>query len=219
MVNGFWTGASSGIGRAMSERLSKDGVNCVLVSEDSDKLTETAEYLTKTYNTKTVVCCCDLTKEIFMNEINTKIARIEIDILICCASFGKLGPFHNAKLDTYLDIIKLNAMSYLIFSYEMLKGMKERNRGAIIFISSANAYCPAGFSAVYTASKAFELYLGEALWQELKIEKSKIDILTICASATKTNFQSRAGTRVLKWAWEPEKVVDIGLRALGKNHL
>lgn len=211
------TGASSGIGKAMAERLSKDGVNCVLVSEDSEKLTEVGEYLTGTYRTKTVVCCCDLARDGFMDVINSKISGTEIDILICCASFGKLGPFHSAELETYTDIIKLNAMAYLILSYEMLKGMKERNRGAVVFVSSANAYCPAGYSAVYTASKAFELYLGEALWQEANIEKSGIDILTICASATKTNFQARAGTRVLDWAWEPARVVEAGLKALGRK--
>lgn len=114
-------------------------------------------------------------------------------------------------------MVKLNAMSYLILSHEIMKGMRARNRGAVVFVSSANAYSPVGYSAVYTATKAFELYLGEALWQEERIEKSGIDVLTICASATKTNFQARAGTRVLNWAWAPRKVAEVGLRPLGRK--
>jgi short-subunit dehydrogenase len=73
--------------------------------------------------------------------------------------------------------------------------MLERDRGAVILVSSINAFAPVGYSAVYTAEKAFELYFGEALWKELKDKKSKVDFLTVCASSTKTNFQARAGTR------------------------
>lgn len=76
------TGASSGIGRAMAEKLSQDGVNCILVSEDIKNLEETSRRIEAAYQTKTVVCCCDLTNSGFFNEINEKIRGIDIDILI-----------------------------------------------------------------------------------------------------------------------------------------
>ena len=120
-------------------------------------------------------------------------------------------------METYIEGIGVSVTSYLTLTYEFLKGMRQRNRGAVIFVSSVNAFAPVAFSAVYTAEKAFELFLGEALWQELKYANSKVDFLTICASSTKTNFQARAGTKLTHWAWSPERAARTGMKSLGKR--
>ncbi len=211
------TGASSGIGKAMAERICRDGVNCILVSNEQEQLEDAARSMASAYRVQAIPCCCDLSAPGFIDTIRRTVDRRTIDILVNCASFGILGPFYRTPLKTYLEGVNISAVSYLTLTYEFLQGMIKRDRGAVILVSSVNAFAPVGYSAVYTAGKAFELYFGEALWQELRDEKSKVDFLTVCASSTKTNFQARAGTRIAHWAWEPEEVVDAALKKLGKS--
>jgi len=211
------TGASSGIGRAMAERFCKDGLNCVLVSNEQAPLEQAAKAMAEKHRVRTIACVCDLSTPGVLETIRKSTKGIAIDVLVNCASFGVLGPFYKTPLATYLEGINVSVVSYLTLTYEFLKPMLDRDRGAVILVSSVNAFAPVGYSAVYTAEKAFELYFGEALWKELRDKKSKVDMLTICASATKTNFQARAGTRTAPWAWEPEEAVKVALRKLGKR--
>lgn len=211
------TGASSGIGRAATERLCRDGINCVLVSNEKEDLKITAEIMNRKYSVRTIPCCCDLSEQGFLDVIKTAITGVPIGILVNCASFGVLGPLHCQELAVYQKMVKVNVLAYLTLTYEILSGMRSRNQGVIIIVSSVNAYSPVGFSSVYTASKAFELYFGEALWQELRLQKSNIRVLTICPGATRTRFQTKAHTRTVDWAWEPERVIEAGLKRLGKK--
>jgi uncharacterized protein len=217
---GSWTlvtGASSGIGRAMAYRLCADGLNCIIVSDENEKLSELAMNLSNTFGTEVIPCACDLSASDHLEIICKCVGSREIDILINCASFGTLGRFLDTPLSLYQSSLGVSVHSYLTLTYHFLQGMVERDRGAVVFVCSVNAFAPVAFSAVYTAEKAFELFLGEALWQELRYAGSNVDFLTICAAATKTNFQARAGTRVARWAWTPEKAVETGLRSLGKT--
>jgi hypothetical protein len=217
---GAWalvTGASSGIGRAMAHRLCSDGLNCVIVSDENEKLMELAKDLSKAYGAEVIPCVCDLSKPDHLEVICKCVGSREIDILVNCASFGTLGRFLDTPLSIYQAGLGVSVHSYLTLTYHFLQGMIERDRGAVVFVCSVNAFAPVAFSAVYTAEKAFELYLGEALWQELRYAGSNVDFLTMCAAATKTNFQARAGTRVARWAWTPEKAVETGMHNLGKT--
>jgi uncharacterized protein len=217
---GSWaliTGASSGIGKCLADICCSDGLNVIILAEDKPGLEKAASELKKKYKQKVITCVCDLSKANHMKIIRQKTRNIDVDVLINCASFGTLGRFFDTPVETYISGIGISVTSYLTLTYEFLKGMRERNRGAVVFVCSVNAFSPVAFSSVYTAGKAFELYFGEALWRELKYADSKVDFLTMCASATKTNFQARAGTRVAKWAWTPEKAARTGLKALGKK--
>ncbi len=217
---GSWaliTGASSGIGKSMAETCCRDGLNCILLSEKSEDLDLVASEFRKQFPVEIRTCRCDLSKPDHLETIRKCVNGTEIDILINCASFGTLGRFYDTPLETYLCGVAVSVTSYLTLTYEFLLGMRQRNRGAVVFVSSVNAFAPVAFSSVYTAEKAFELYLGEALWQELRYAESNVDFLTICASATITGFQARAGTKVAKWAWTPERAARVGLAALGRQ--
>jgi len=67
---------------------------------------------------------------------------------------------------------------------------------------------------VYSATKAFDLFLGEALWAELR--GTGVDVLVIEPGPTETEFQAAAGE--LEHPGEPpERVVEVALDALGQQ--
>jgi short-subunit dehydrogenase len=211
------TGASSGIGKQLARLCCEDGLCCILLAEKEQELEQAARELREQFEVEIRTCVCDLSRHDHLGIVRDAVEGIEVDVLINCASFGTLGRFLDTPLKTYRDGIGVSVTSYVTLTYELLRGMRARDRGAVVFVSSVNAFAPVAFSAVYSAEKAFELSLGEALWQELRYAGSRVDVLTICASATRTNFQARAGTKTARWAWSPERAARVGLRSLGKR--
>ncbi len=134
-----------------------------------------------------------MTQENFIDKVIEIVADRDIGMLICCASFGFVGSFENATSEKYTDLIHVSVYSYFRLTYEYYPKMLAKNKGAIILTSSVNVASPLGMSAVYTSSKAFELYFGQALCWESK--ESNLDIMVLLPGPTKTKFQEKAGTQ------------------------
>jgi len=209
------TGGSSGIGKALVRQLCSEGINCIVAAKDDDLLQHTIAEFTKKYPVEVIGCACDLSSANFIEKISECASGKNIGILVNCASSGALGPFLDIPLERYIKCLKTAIDAYVVLTYKFLKGMQDSGKGAIIFVSSVNAYSPVAYSNVYTAAKAFELYFGEALWKELR--NTDIDVLTICPSSTRTGFQEAANTKAPWFAIQPEDVVREGLGCLGKK--
>ena len=208
------TGASSGIGHAFARRLAQGGMNVVLVSNEPTGLELTANEL-RGAGVETRVCCVDLSTPGFLDGIRAATDDLGVSLLINNASFGSVGAFLTHPLERYEAMIGLNVRAYVALTHHFLPAILARNRGALIFVSSLNVISPIGKSAVYTATKAFELYFAGALWWELR--DSEIDVLIVQPGPTKTGFQRIAGTKLASWAMEPEEVADGALAVLGQQ--
>ena len=100
--------------------------------------------------------------------------------------------------------------------------MKARGRGGIIFVSSYFAFSPVPFIANYAATKAYDLFLGEAVAEELR--GSGVDVMALCPGVTRTGFfeatkldfeRLPAKERAISMA--PEEVAEAALRKLGRK--
>lgn len=208
------TGASSGIGRALARAVAADGMNAVLVADDAGGLDEAAAEV-RAEGADARVCCVDLGRSDFLADVRAATDGIEVSLLANNASFGGVGPFLEHPLDAYDAMIAVNARAYVALTHAYLPAMREAGRGALIFVSSLNAQAPIANSSVYTATKAFDLYFGGALWWELR--DTDIDVLVLQPGPTRTGFQSKAHTHVASWAMEPEEVAAEALAALGRS--
>ncbi|TSA30025.1 MAG: oxidoreductase, partial [Ignavibacteriales bacterium] len=70
-------------------------------------------------------------------------------------------------------------------------------------------------TTVYSATKAFNLLMGEALWYELK--KNNVDVLALNHGGTATEFQQVAGASAGPVARSVEDVVNTAMKKLGKR--
>jgi short-subunit dehydrogenase len=75
----------------------------------------------------------------------------------------------------------------------LLPGMVARGRGKIMLVASIAGFSPGPHMAVYFASKAYVLSLGEALAYELA--GTGVDVTVVCPGATDTEFFDVAGAR------------------------
>ncbi|MBN2486841.1 MAG: SDR family NAD(P)-dependent oxidoreductase, partial [Bacteroidales bacterium] len=209
------TGASSGIGKAFAFDVARQGLNLILVSEQEEALNQVANEITSLCKISAIPCCADLSDMNSIEKIELAAKGKEIGLLINDASYGIHGAFVKTSLPEYFHMINVNINAYVALTHTFMPQMAERKNGAIIMVSSLNAFSPIADSAIYTASKAFELYFGGALWQEAKADN--IDVMVIMPGPTKTGFQERAGTKVNTMALTPEQLVEGAWPCLGKK--
>src|SRR5262249_57205564 len=89
-----------------------------------------------------------------------------------------------------------------------------RGRGAMIVVGSIAGRQPLPLHGVYSATKAFDRFLGESLWAEM--QGTGVDVLVLEPGATETEFQAAAG-ELAHDGEPPEQVVALPLAALGRQ--
>jgi len=215
---GCWaliTGASSGIGEEFARRLASEKMNLILVARRKDRLKNLADELKEKHNVKIVVAPIDLSKEKFMEELKEYVEDREVGLLINNAGFGYSGEFGDADVEQQTDMIRVNCIAPTILAHHFVQSMKERKKGAIIFLGSLVGYQPTPLTTTYSATKAFNLFMGEGLWYELR--KYNIDVLALNPGGTDTEFQQRANTSAGPIPRTVQEVVNTAMNKLGKR--
>ena len=209
------TGASSGIGEEFARKLSSEGFNLIIIARRKDRLDKLAEEIKSHHDVEIIPVELDLTEETFMSKLSSITKDKEIGILINNAGIGSTGEFVNADAEHEIKMVKLNCIAPTILTHHFVKGMKERKKGAIIFLGSVTAFQPTPFMASYSATKVFNLFLGNSLWWELK--KYNIDVLSLNPGGTETEFQRIADAKTGPIPRTTKQVVETAMNALGKK--
>ena len=208
------TGASSGIGKDMAKILNQKGYNLVLVARDIEKLEQTKKELEKSVQNeptiennkiekayknskkatnKIEIIQMDLSEEQNCIELANKVK--DIDILINNAGFGDCGRFSETDLNKDISMIKTNVIAYHILTKLYLKEMKKKNSGKILNVASIAGFMPGPLMATYYATKNYIVRISEAIREELKKEKSKVQISILCPGPVETNFNKVANVK------------------------
>ncbi|HET8706878.1 MAG TPA: SDR family oxidoreductase, partial [Pseudomonadales bacterium] len=182
------TGASSGIGLELAKLFAKDGHGLVLVARRENALEQLAQTLRTQHNVAVDVIAMDLAvsgaAEKLVAEINVR--NRQIDVLVNNAGFGTNGNFAESPLSGWQQMMQLNMVTLTELTHLLLPGMRERRFGKILNISSVAGLQSCPNFAVYAATKAYVLWLSEALREELAGEG--ISVTTVCPGATATDF-------------------------------
>ena len=215
---GSWalvTGASSGIGEEFARRLASENLNLILAARRIERLEKLGDELKEKHNIKVVIAPIDLSKNKFMDEIKEYVGKREVGLLVNNAGFGYNGEFIEADPQIFRKMIKVNCIASTEIAQYFGAQMAARKKGAIIFLGSLVGYNPTPYTTVYSATKAFNLFMGEALWYELK--KDNVDVLALNPGGTATEFQQIAGTSAGPVARSAQEVVDTAMKKLGKK--
>ena len=180
------TGATAGIGESFTRLLAAKNYNIVLVARDLPRLHERATGLQTTYGIETVVVQADLATDAGCALIEKYIAEHEIDVLINNAGFGINKAFTVSALDAEQNLLDVLVRTPMRLMHVALPGMKVRDKGLIINVSSVGGFIAGG---TYSASKSYLTVLSESLNTELSATKIKISAL--CPGFTRTEFHQR----------------------------
>ncbi len=158
MKTALITGGATGIGRAISKSLAKDGFNIIIHYNSSyDKAISLQKEIECTYNVKCMTIKCDLKNE---EEINNMYSEIKnnfnkVDVLVNNAALEVNSDLCDKNFNTFEDVLKVNLIGPFYLSKLVGLDMYNNKYGKIINISSNNAidkYDPTTLE--YDASKA-----------------------------------------------------------------
>ena len=180
------TGATVGIGESFTRLLAQNGYNIVLVARDLPRLQERAKSLEVTFGIETTVIQADLATNAGCKTIEDFIANNQIDVLINNAGFGINKAFTMSQLDAEQQLLDVLVRTPMRLMHVALPGMKERNKGVIINVSSVAGWIAGG---TYSASKSYLTVLSESLHTELSSTDVKVSAL--CPGFTRTEFHQR----------------------------
>jgi short-subunit dehydrogenase len=208
------TGASAGIGAEFARQLAGIGINLVLVARRKQRLDDLARQLESVSGIRVQTIAADLARPDFLPALVAALGSLEIGLLVNNAGFGVAGEFLDHALEKELALLDVNCRAPLALTHVIGRQMAQRKRGGIIFVSSVSGFVATPFEAHYSASKAYELLLAEALRFEL--EKSGVDVLVLCPGSTDTEFHTVAGSRPVA-AMPVAPVVETAIKQLGKK--
>jgi len=203
------TGASSGIGLEMAKYLDSLGYEVILVARNKEKL----ESVAKTLKHKPKIIVMDLQQVEDIKSLYVLVKNDDIDILINNAGFGLCGNFTDTDLNKELNMIDINIKAVHILTKLFLKDMKRKNKGYILNVASSAAFQSGPLMATYYSTKSYVYRLTEALWYELKKEKSNVHISCLCPGPVDTNFNNIAK---VKFSVKPLKADNVAKYAIDK---
>jgi hypothetical protein len=215
------TGASSGIGRELSELLAADGYGLIVSARREARLNELANDLRTRYGTIVAVVPFDLAAANAGAALWSELQRrrlAPVDVLINNAGIGMSGPFAECDLAACQRMLQLDIGSMTELTRCLLPGMLERRHGRILNLASMVAYQPGGPGmAAYYASKSYVLSWSRSLGRELA--GSGVSVTALCPGPTATEFGERAGAagqRAFRWLPQTSarSVAAAGYRAL-----
>lgn len=183
------TGASSGLGKEMAKILSEQEIELILVAREQEKLEEVQKEL----KTKTQIVCMDLSLAENCVELYKQVG--DVDILINNAGFGTTGSFTETDLITEINMINTNVCAVHLLTKLFLPGMKKRNSGYILNVSSIAGFMPGPNMATYHATKAYVLKLTQSIYEELRKENLNVKISALCPGPIKTPFLEKANVK------------------------
>lgn len=138
----------------------------------------------------------------------------DIDILVNNAGFGVFGEFVNTDLEKEINLINTNVTAVHILTKLYLKEMVKRNSGIILNVSSIAGCMPGPLMCAYYSSKAYVLRLSEGIREELKKQKSKVQISVLEPGPVETNFNNVANVKMSLKSLSSEYVAKYTVKKL-----
>ncbi|MGW6730167.1 SDR family NAD(P)-dependent oxidoreductase [Nocardia sp. NPDC055029] len=165
------TGASSGIGRAMSELLASKGFDVVLVARREPRLIELAAEIEQRWGRTGYPVRCDLSDPSAPADLVDvlKSRGITVDFLVNNAGYSQFGRYDSFDWATHEQRLRVLGIATLELTHRLLPPMVERGWGRIINVSSIGAM---GNStpqdAIYGCAKTMVLRFSESIDAEFR---------------------------------------------------
>jgi 3-oxoacyl-[acyl-carrier protein] reductase len=138
------TGASRGLGRAVAERLAREGARVALNARTSDTLEATAAKIARDTGAETLALAGDVRGEDAPRSlIQACLDRWgRFDILVANAGGPPAGEIDDLEAKSYLEALELNLLSTIHLTRAALPAMRRNGWGRVIAITSVSVKQP-----------------------------------------------------------------------------
>jgi short-subunit dehydrogenase len=187
------TGASAGIGKALAEALHARGARLALAARRFDRI-EALNHALGGKHLAIQVDVSDLAQcESLVRRTVERFGRI--DTLVCNAGYGILRPVAESSRDEILQMFATNVLGTTDCIHAAVPVMRQQEagggwRGQVMIVSSIVARRGLPYYGVYSATKAAQLSLAEAMRVELRHDQ--IAVTSVHPIGTDTEFGDAA---------------------------
>jgi 2-hydroxycyclohexanecarboxyl-CoA dehydrogenase len=204
------TGAASGIGSAVADKLAGAGANVIVADLQVDKGRARAAEI-EAGGGRALFVEVDLTRPesitAFADTVRSRVGAV--DVIVNGAGWGRTAPFWDGTPEFWQQLIALNLMGPLHLTKALLPPMIERGGGRIVNIASDAGRVGSLGETVYAAAKGGLIAFTKSLARETA--RYGIGVNCVCPGPTDTPLMAAV----------PDKVKDalikaIPLRRLGK---
>lgn len=178
------TGGSSGIGRAITERLAADGADVLAIGRTPERVAEVDAIAGVTGIT------LDITDH---GAVAGTVADRDIDVLVCNAGVVEpLGPVHEAAVEDAVRAIDINLTAHVALVHAVLPRMVATGSGHVLVTGSTAGHAPVAGMAVYAATKAALGMFAQSL--RLEVAPLGIRVTELVVGRTETDLYRDALT-------------------------
>ena len=201
------TGGTRGIGRAIVERLLREGASAALCSRSQENVRTTLAELERNAPGRVFGMAADVSK---LDEVRHFFTRVDerfggVDYLINNAGIGIFKSVADLTPEEWHSVINLNLNGVFYCSREVLHRMRNRGGGYIINLSSLAGKNPFAGGAAYNASKFGLNGFSEAMMLDYRYENVRVTY--IMPGSVDTDFSPRRGEAA--WKIQPEDIADV----------
>jgi NAD(P)-dependent dehydrogenase (short-subunit alcohol dehydrogenase family) len=185
------TGGALGIGRAVARRLLTEGASVVICSDREEQVERTVEEL-RGEDLEVRGTRADVTSSADMKRLVGFAAETYggVDILVNSAGIQRYGTVVETEEEVWDEVLDVNLKGIYLASKHAIPQMRERGGGAIVNLSSVQAFASQKGVAAYTASKGAINALTRAM--ALDHAQENIRVNAVCPASV--------DTPMLRWA-------------------
>jgi len=185
------TGASSGIGEATAYRFAREGARLALLARREDRLRRVAERVRELGGEPLVLVADVASRE----GVAVAVARAEaafggLDVLVNNAGFGLYAFLETVRDEDLKRIFAVNTFGALYAIQAVLPGMKRREKGVVVNVSSIVGKRALPMTGAYGATKFALQGLSESL--RLELRGTGVRVSVVCPGYTETEFSQAA---------------------------
>lgn len=183
------TGATSGIGWALSHLLADQNISLILSGRDGERLEALRSELA--FKVPVITVKADLLKDraLLVETIHSHVP----DLVINNAGYGLYGDALTYETQQQIDLLTVNANAVVELTLESARTLISlEKKGTVLNVASAAAFETMPAFAVYAAAKSCVVKFSEAL--DYETASHGVRILTACPGMVDTNFRERAAS-------------------------
>ena len=202
MPRALVTGASRGIGRAIAERLARDGFDVVAAARSQMELEELCAEIVATGGR-----CQPLVLDVSDPQaVAASLLGADVDVLVNNAGIGVLKPFMETSAAEWQRTIDVNVNALYHVTRAVLPAMIEKKSGHICTIGSIAGRGAFVGGSCYAATKAFVTSWSESLMLEVREHGVKVSV--VMPGSVTTHFNDHVPSDDDAWKLSAADVAD-----------
>ncbi|WP_392675859.1 SDR family NAD(P)-dependent oxidoreductase [Streptomyces sp. LN785] len=209
-VTALVTGATSGIGRAVAERLAADGMSVVVAGRNAQRGAETVEEIT-TVGGRARFVAADLEEPAGIDRLAAEVG--EIDVLVNNAGQAVMAPTEDMKVSDYDAMFASNVRAPFFLVAAFAPAMAAKGSGSVINIGSMAGSLGLATAAAYGATKAALASLTQSWTAEYSGRGVRFNTVApgpvYTQVAARELFDAIAETTAMKRAADPAEIAEV----------